>query len=64
MKECRRWGTLGFILTAFSLATFLLPPEGAIVIGVMTLPVALSILLYSGAIMLAVGCVSLIVDRL
>ena len=64
MKERHSWGALGFILMAFSLATFLICPESPITIGVLTLPVALNMLLYSGVAMLSVGCVSLIVDRL
>jgi hypothetical protein len=64
MKESSQWGSLGFVLTIFSLATYVFCPESPISIGFMTLPIALSILLYSGTIMLSVGSVAAAVDRL
>ncbi|MDH5451538.1 MAG: hypothetical protein OEX77_11720 [Candidatus Bathyarchaeota archaeon] len=64
MKEVNRWGTLGFILTVFSIATFLFSPESPVVVGFLTLPVALNILFAFGVGMLSIGCVSQIVDRL
>jgi len=64
MKEVNRWGTLGFILTAFSLATFLLSPKSPVVVGFLTLPLALNLLFALGVGMLSVSCIGLVVDRL
>jgi hypothetical protein len=64
MKEWNRWGALGFLLTAFSFVTFSFPPEHPIAIGFMTLPLALTVLFYSGTVMLSVGCVGFLVNRL
>lgn len=64
MKERHGWGTLGLILTAFSLAEFLVSAENPLVIRFVTLYTALTVLFASGVIMLSVSCVGLIVDRL
>ncbi len=64
MKEVNRWGTLGFILTVFSVATFFFSPESPVVVGFLTLPIALTILFALGVGMLSISCIGLIVDRL